>query len=201
MATLAPSPRVRFLTSAAKSRSRETMTSSAPASSSASALAPLEVTARTRAPSSRASCTAWMPTPPLAPVMSTVSPARTRPRVRTTWTAVPVVQQAAAAAAAREALAAREPLEGGRAVAPLPGRHSLAHRHHLPGRLVAEDGGNAGAGQVAPAVDDVVEAHPAGVDLEHDLARAWARVGARFRPQVVGGPQPVKPHCLHSAPL
>ncbi len=38
-----------------------------------------------------------MPTPPLAPVISTVSPLSTWPRVRTTCTAVPLVQQAVAA--------------------------------------------------------------------------------------------------------
>ena len=52
----------------------------------------------TRAPSSRASCTACNPTPPLAPVTSTVSSGHTWPRVRTTCTAVPVVQHAVAAA-------------------------------------------------------------------------------------------------------
>jgi len=35
--------------------------------------------------------------PPLAPVIITVSPRRTRPRVRTTWTAVPAVQHTVAA--------------------------------------------------------------------------------------------------------
>ncbi len=65
-----------------KSRSGLTITSWAPASKSTSALPALEVTAITRPPSWRASCTACMPTPPLAPVMRTVSPAMSRPRVR-----------------------------------------------------------------------------------------------------------------------
>ena len=47
------------------------------------------VTAMVRAPSMRATCTAWMPTPPLAPVTSTASPGRTAATFCSPWYAVP----------------------------------------------------------------------------------------------------------------
>ena len=63
--------------------------------------------ATTCAPRRAAICTAAVPTPPFAPVTSTRSPARTRPRVTRSRYAVPKVQWSTAACAAGRSLGDR----------------------------------------------------------------------------------------------
>ena len=97
--------------------------------------APERLTAMTRDPSIFASCTAASPTPPLAPVMSTVSPSRTRPRVLTVCTAVPSVQHTVAATKDGQPVPVPEPIvmisRGGRQTVHIT-------RESLPGRAAPQ---------------------------------------------------------------
>ena len=136
------------------------MTRSAPRSRTSSTLAPLDTPA-TSAPNAFAICTAYVPTPPDAPMISTFWPGATFPWSRTAWSAVEP-EMASTAACSKPRFAGRGASLPS-ASAGVLGEGALADAEHLvarpePGHVRADRLDD--PGQVHARDGDLGRAHP-----------------------------------------